>query len=94
MLFRSSSRIAFHEVDTHTSPYKQFLMMKLILLYYDKATGALEFGADIEDIVNLPIREKIGRFKYVQEDQVRDEAESIESELVHEITESIEKEGF
>lgn len=87
-------QLAFHEVDTHTSPYKQFLMMKLILLYYDKATGALEFGADIEDIVNLPIREKIGRFKYVQEDQVRDEAESIESELVHEITESIEKEGF
>lgn len=87
-------QLAFHEVDTYTSPYKQFLMMKLILLYYDKAAGALEFGADIENIVNLPIREKIGRFKYVSEDIVREEADSIESELVHEIAETIEKEGF
>ncbi|NLT10979.1 MAG: V-type ATP synthase subunit A [Clostridiaceae bacterium] len=87
-------QLAFHEIDTHTSPYKQFLMMKLILLYYDKASGALEFGADIENIVNLPIREKIGRFKYVSEDLIREEADSIESELVHEIAETIEKEGF
>ena len=44
-------QLAFHEVDTHTSLKKQDYMMKLILDYYDKATGALEMGADIEALV-------------------------------------------
>ncbi len=56
---------AFHEVDTYTPLDKQLLMMKLILAYYDTALDALDKGADIEDLVAVPIREAIGRFKYV-----------------------------
>ncbi|MBQ7385426.1 MAG: V-type ATP synthase subunit A [Ruminococcus sp.] len=56
---------AFHEVDTYTPLNKQLLMMKLILAYYDKALSALRDGADIEKLVAMPIRESIGRFKYV-----------------------------
>ncbi len=56
---------AFHEIDTYTPLEKQLLMMKLILAYYDKALDALKQGADIEKLVAMPIRESIGRFKYV-----------------------------
>lgn len=56
---------AFHEVDTYTPLDKQLLMMKLILAYYDKALAALRQGADIESLVSMPVREAIGRFKYV-----------------------------
>ncbi len=61
---------AFHDVDTYTPLEKQLLMMKLILAYYDKALEALKNGADIEKIVSLPIRESIGRFKYVSNSDI------------------------
>lgn len=87
-------QVAFHEVDTHTSLNKQFLMMKLILTYYDKATGALELGADIEDIVSFAVRERIGRFKYIPEEKIDDEYAQAESQLAHEIATSLKKEDF
>ena len=56
---------AFHETDTYTPLDKQLLMMRLILTYYDKSLIALKDGADIEKLVSMPVRESIGRFKYV-----------------------------
>lgn len=85
-------QLAFHEVDTYTSLSKQNLMMKVILLFYDKAAGALEMDADIEKIVALPVRERIGRFKYIEEDNIEAEATQIESQLVHEISDVLDKE--
>lgn len=66
---------AFDPTDTYTSLGKQVLIMRAILVYYDKAKEALANGADIEMLVNLPVRERIGRYKYVPEDKVRDEFE-------------------
>jgi len=85
-------QLAFHEVDTHTSLKKQDLMMKVILDYYEKASGALQMNADIEALVSLPVREKIGRFKYVVEDEIDTEYASIESRLAHELAEVLTKE--
>ena len=76
---------AFHEVDTYTSPKKQFLMMKLVLAYYDKAVEALNNKASINVLVNLPVRERIGRIKYVHEDYVESEYEQILSALDYDI---------
>jgi len=59
---------AFHEVDTFTSLKKQHMMMQLVLAYYDQAGEALGKGVNIERLVNLPVRETIGRFKYTPED--------------------------
>ena len=85
-------QLAFHEVDTHTSLKKQDFMMKLILDYYDKASGALEMGADIEALVALPVREKIGRFKYITEDDCENEYVSIGAQLAFELSELLNKE--
>ena len=85
-------QLAFHEVDTHTSLKKQDYMMKLILDYYDKATGALEMGADIEALVALPVREKIGRFKYIAEDDAENEFISIGAQLAFELSELLSEE--
>ena len=41
-------------------------MMELILSYYDKSLEALGKGAGIEALVDLPVREQIGRFKYTR----------------------------
>jgi V/A-type H+-transporting ATPase subunit A len=80
-------QLAFHEVDTYTSPRKQMHMMRLILAYYALAARALEQGADIEAAVSLPIRESIGRFKYIPEEHAAGEYEAIYGKLKTDITE-------
>ena len=61
---------AFHETDTYSTLNKQYKMMELVLAYYDKTTAALSKGADLNAMIDMPIRERIGRFKYVKEDEI------------------------
>lgn len=79
---------AFHEVDTYASLDKQYRMLKLILLADELGRGALEKNVDIEDILALPVKEKIGRSKYIEEKDIS-EFDNIEAELRREFTELI-----
>ena len=83
---------AFHEVDTYTSLQKQHTMMELVLRYYDAATEALKKGASVEGLVKLPVRESIGRFKYVSDDKIGEEYASIARALDLEIDALISEE--
>ena len=65
-------QLAFHEVDTYSSLRKQYLMMKLVLRFYDGSLDAHKKGADIEKLVSISSRESIGRFKYVPEKDIED----------------------
>ena len=58
---------SFHEVDTYTSLEKQHDMMKLILTWYDKAEAALEQHVHLDKLIDMPVREEIGRMKYITE---------------------------
>ena len=82
---------AFDPTDTYTSLKKQVLMMRAILSYYDKALDGLNKGADIEMLVNLPVRERIGRFKYEPEDKINGEFEQIEAQLESEIADVLKR---
>ena len=82
-------QLAFHEIDTYTSLKKQFLMMSLVLAYYDKSYDALELGAGIEKLASLPSRESIGRFKYVHEDDIESEYKKIIAALDTEIMQAV-----
>ena len=86
---------AFHEVDTYTSLKKQHLMMQLVLGFYKSAQDALAKGASIEKLVDMDVRETIGRFKYTSEDQIDGEFSKITAELSKEIQQVLsEKEDF
>ncbi len=85
-------QLAFHEVDTYTSLHKQYRMMQLVLKYFDKSNQALESGADIEKLAGLPVRERIGRFKYVSEDAIDEEYERVLSQMDEELRQSLVKE--
>lgn len=76
---------AFHEIDTYTSLEKQLIMMKLVLEYYDQAMEALNAGVKINSLVSLPVRERIGRVKYVEEKKIPAEATAIVEQLAREI---------
>ncbi len=82
---------AFDPTDTYTSLKKQVLMMKTILSFYDKSLDALKNGANIEMIVNIPVRERIGRFKYIAEDNCNSEFEQIEAQLNSEIDDVLKR---
>lgn len=82
---------AFDSIDTYTSLKKQVLIMRSILMCYDNSSEALKNGADIELIMKIPVRERIGRFKYVEEKDIDSEFESIKSILDKEIEDVIER---
>ena len=85
---------SFHEIDTYTSLEKQHNMMRLVLAFYDAGLDALKQGADINDIVKLPVREQIGRYKYTKEDQLAAEYEKVTHQLAAETAELLGKEGL
>lgn len=60
-------------------------MMKLVIKYYDESLAALSAGADINDIVALPVREAIGRFKYVEEKDVDAQFTVVSDKLASEL---------
>ena len=61
---------AFHEVDTFSSLRKQEYMLRLILTFDELAKEALDKNVDIEDILELGVREQIGRAKYIPESEM------------------------
>ncbi len=61
---------AFHEVDTFSSLRKQEYMLRLILDFDELAKDALQKNVDIEDILELGVREQIGRAKYIPESEM------------------------
>ena len=76
---------AFHEVDTFTPLDKQYTMLSLVLDYYEAASKAFSKGIHINDLVKLPIREAIGRIKYVANEDIPAEYERILAALATEI---------
>ncbi len=81
---------AFDDVDTYTSTKKQYLMLGLILEFQAKGKQALDAGANLTDVISLPVREKIGRAKYIPEDKL-DEFATIENELSGQVAAIAEK---
>lgn len=82
---------SFDDVDTYTALDKQYTMMTLVLDYYDEAAKGLEKGLGINDLVSLPVREAIGRLKYVAEENVPAEYERVKTELAGEIDKLVQK---
>ncbi|WP_291561790.1 MULTISPECIES: V-type ATP synthase subunit A [unclassified Clostridium] len=75
---------AFHEVDTYASLDKQYKMLKLVLKFMKEANKALDAGVYLEKILNVSVRDKIARSKYIPETEI-DKMKEIEEELESEI---------
>lgn len=77
-------QLAFHEVDTYTSLKKQLYMMRLILNFHEEALKISD-KVSTESIAALPVREKIGRFKYTEEKNIDIEYEAISAQTKKEL---------
>ena len=83
---------SFHEVDTYTPLKKQYMMMRLVNAFYEKAVDALAKGAELRKLISMPVRERIGRFKYVKEDALDEEYARVREELDAQIAAAFRKE--
>ena len=83
---------SFHEVDTYTSLEKQYRMLKLVILFKKEAERALEAGVYLNDILNLEVRDKVARAKYIEEKDIK-RTDEIAAEVKASIDELISKGG-
>ncbi len=72
---------AFHETDSFCSLEKQYLMLKTILRFYEKAQDLYRRGAIVSDIFEHELVVRIARMKYIE----RSEIETSLNELMKEI---------
>ena len=77
---------AFHDVDTYTSLEKQHKLLTLILKYFHDGMDALRDGADFKKLSDLPVRERIGRFKYTEEKDIQENFDIIKKQIETEIS--------
>ncbi|MEF9946198.1 MAG: V-type ATP synthase subunit A [Lachnospiraceae bacterium] len=84
---------SFHEVDTYTSLAKQHYMMLLVTGFYEQSLEALGKGAGMNELLKMPVREQIGRYKYTLEEDLKVQFDSVMKELSVEIANVLGKEG-
>ena len=85
---------SFHEIDTYTPLEKQYLMMKLVIAFFEQCTEALKKGSSVNDLLKMAVRERIGRYKYTTNENIHKEYDAVMAELATEIAETVGKEDF
>lgn len=83
---------AFNEVDTYSSLAKQYKMLKLVLQFYHEGEKALEAGIYLKEILDIEVRDRIARSKYIPETDIS-KIDEISKELSSVIDNLISKGG-
>ncbi len=84
---------AFDDVDTYSSLKKQNGMLSTILDWYHMGQKALDAHVLFNDIIQMTIRERIARMKYVPEDKVDETYKAIKNQLEQEFLALMEGSG-
>ena len=71
---------AFHDVDTFTPLGKQYLMLDAILQFHHGALAKLEEGVALEELLALPVRERVARMKFTPQDD-EDDLRAVDGEI-------------
>ncbi|MCK9217591.1 MAG: V-type ATP synthase subunit A [Firmicutes bacterium] len=83
---------AFHDIDTYTSVNKQYRMLKAIMMFHSEGIKALDAGAFLSEITNLPVKESIARAKLILENNL-DAFDSIEKDIKHQMSSIVSNGG-
>jgi V/A-type H+/Na+-transporting ATPase subunit A len=78
---------AYHEVDTYCAPKKQYEMLKTIISYNENAEAALDRGAASADIITIPVKDDIGRMKYLPESEFDVKVREIQADIIKQCSE-------
>ena len=75
---------AFHPVDLYCPIRKTYLMLRLILKFYEKAREAVNSGVPLTNVLSLGVRQDLARMKIIKSEEFE--------EVSAQINEKIEKE--
>jgi V/A-type H+-transporting ATPase subunit A len=84
---------AFSDTDSYTSLEKQMALMDMILYYGKIARNAINNGADLNKVITIPARDKIGRAKDIDQSIYKEEYDKIRQEIDEQIAKVIEEGG-
>ena len=84
---------AFMDVDCFSTYDRQGRMLQLILDYDQLCRNAIQCGANVQDLFDIPMREAIGRAKSVEEDSYVENFMKIRQKMEREIEEVIARGG-
>ena len=84
---------AFMDVDSYTSFDRQERMLSMILRYDELAREAIAQGAQIDAILELPVRTSIAQTKYEEPDAWQTAFDGIDRELAEQMRQLTEKAG-
>lgn len=82
---------AYHEIDSYCSKEKQYLMLKILMKFYQEAKKAIDGGIMASRITAMKVKDEIARMKYIQNQEfprryegliraIEDEFESLRSD--------------
>lgn len=72
---------AFDDIDTYTSLKKQYKMLSMIMKFHEASLAAVEEGANLDELLNLPAKVDIARSKSILEGDVDKRFPEIEKKI-------------
>jgi len=78
-------QFAFDEIDAYCPPKKAYLMLKVIMSFYDAAVGALNRGVSLNQILDMPIKDTIAGMKTTPHDEAMESLPVFANALAEEI---------
>lgn len=76
---------AFDITDSYSSIKKQFLILRLIMMFHENAEKSIENGVTIDKLNALPVKAKIIRARFIEEKNLKTFSE-IEREIISQIS--------
>jgi len=76
---------AMHEIDTYCAPQKQYRMLSVIMKFYYMGSEAITEDIDIEKLFAIPVRVKVGRARFIDQEEITEEFDAIEHEMEEQI---------
>jgi V/A-type H+-transporting ATPase subunit A len=78
-------QFAFDEVDAYCPPEKQYWLLRTILAFNDAATGALNRGVALREILDLPIRDEIAVLKTTPHEEALEKMREMAGKIAEDI---------
>ncbi len=76
---------AMHEIDTYCAPEKQYRMLSIIMKFYYMGREAITEDVDIEKLFDIPVREKVGRARFIDQAKIKEKFTKMEQEMEEQI---------
>lgn len=72
---------AYHPIDKHSPPERTVAMIETILMFYEYAKKAVEYGVPVSELRSLPVRYKIARMRDIPYEEFPEKIKKLKKEI-------------